>query len=151
MFLYLIEFAVSVTAQSIDLCAPGESVCVGEEAVFTCKAIVTGNLMWISDCFIGQSNTGKSITIPSNTQLGSRMSSTQYPNNYALLNRVNNNTGVPELTSTLHVQVERPIDGLHVHVCTVFCKTTDGLVKNVTAQILGNTYCTCSIYMTLYM
>ena len=147
MFLCLIEFAVSVTAQSIDLCAPGESVCVGEEAVFTCKAVVTGNLMWISDCFIGQSNTGKSITIPSNTQLGLRMSSTQYPNNYALLKSVNNNTGVPELTSTLHVQVERPIDGL----CTVICMTTDGLERSATVKILGNTYSTCSIYMTLYM
>ena len=147
MLLYLIEFAASVTAQSVHLRTPGEPVHIGKEVVFSCKATVNGNLMWLSDHFIG--NSGRTLSFPSIAQPGSQMSNTLHPNNYAFLKSVNNDTGIPELTSTLHVQVEGPIDGL----CTVTCMTTDRLESSATFKILGNTYiyviyCTCTCIYT---
>ena len=133
--LYL-EFAGIITAQSIDLLPSGKSLCLGQQAVFTCVATVTGILSWASDCFIG--NNGRSLSFPSNTPPEYRINSTLNQNNYAVLNSVCNDTGTLELNSTLHVQVEELVN----ETCTVLCKTSDGLQKNVTVQILGT--CTCN-------
>lgn len=120
----------SVAAPSIDLRGPGKFVYLGKEAVFTCKVTTNGTLIWTSDNFIGPY--GMTLSFPSNSPPGSRMSNTLHPNNYAFLKSVNNDAGIPELTSTFHAQVEGPIGGRR----TVTCRTTDGLVENATVQIL---------------